>query len=205
MTRTLLVRALPLLLVAPLLVLLAHPAFAATRTVTMDDFAFSPTSLSVQTGDTVTWVNKDTAPHDVTVTSGPTAVKSPMLTTGQSWKYTFKTAGKYLYTCSIHPQMRASVTVAATAAATTPAKTTTTAGTPGTSGMVADASMSQPATAAAPQAGARGLNPNLLVAGIVVGVATLCLLLLGSSSMVGYTTGVHQQRMLPRRPYGPGE
>jgi len=81
--------------------------------VEMTNFAFSPAAVNVHTGDTVTWTNHDTAPHDVTVTSGPVAVHSPLLSTGQTWSYTFTTPGTYDYICSIHPDMHAVVTVAA--------------------------------------------------------------------------------------------
>ncbi|KAA9166847.1 copper-binding protein [Amycolatopsis acidicola] len=101
---------------------LAPPAQAATQAVMMEDYAYSPSTLTVHIGDTVTWTNHDQAPHDVTTTSAPVAIKSPMLSTGQSFSYTFKTAGTYSYYCSIHPDMKAQVTVlpAATSAPAVP-------------------------------------------------------------------------------------
>lgn len=74
------------------------------------DYKFSPPSLTVEVGDTVTWTNHDSAPHDVVVTDGPEKFKSPTLNKGESFSYTFKKAGKYSYYCSIHPDMKASVT-----------------------------------------------------------------------------------------------
>ena len=81
--------------------------------VKISDFAFSPSALTVHAGDVVTWTNHDVAPHDVTVTHGPVAVHSPTLTTGHSWTYTFTVVGSYAYICSIHPDMHATLTVAA--------------------------------------------------------------------------------------------
>ncbi|MTD57826.1 cupredoxin domain-containing protein [Amycolatopsis pithecellobii] len=93
------------------LMVFAPPASAATQPVMMESYAFSPSALTVHVGDTVTWTNHDQAPHDVTTTSAPVAIKSPMLSTGQSFSYTFTTAGTYSYYCSIHPDMRAQVIV----------------------------------------------------------------------------------------------
>jgi plastocyanin len=100
---------------------LAPPAQAAGQAVMMQNYAFSPSSLTVHVGDTVTWTNHDQAPHDVTTTSAPVAIKSSMLSTGQSFSYTFQTAGTYSYYCSIHPDMRAQLTVQPAAVAAAPA------------------------------------------------------------------------------------
>ena len=83
----------------------------ATKTVMIMNYAYSPASLSVAVGDTVTWTNMDTAPHTVTVTSGPVQFNSGNLQKGQSYSYTFTTAGTYKYYCAVHPDMKASVTV----------------------------------------------------------------------------------------------
>jgi plastocyanin len=179
----------------------AGPAAAATQQVMMQNYAFSPAALTVRVGDTVTWMQHDEAPHDVVTTSAPVAFRSPQLSSGQSWSYTFRQPGTYQYYCSVHPDMRASVTVlpAPTTAAPKPAPTTPAAAKPAparttTSGAAAPATTppvtTPPATtapASAPpvvqQAAAATpptLDPMLLVAGLVTGIAVLCLLLLGS-------------------------
>ncbi len=197
------------LAVAGLLVLLnlpfAGPAAAATQTVMMQGYAFSPAALTVRVGDTVTWMQHDEAPHDVVTTSAPVAFRSPQLSAGQSWSYTFRQPGTYQYYCSVHPDMRASVTVLpaptsappATTARTAPPRTSAT-GTPAAAAPAttqppttspAAASASAPATSAsvpqpAVQQAAAGtpatLDPMLLVAGLVTAIAVLCLLLLSS-------------------------
>jgi plastocyanin len=96
-----------LVLAAPV----APPAAAATHTVMMQDYAFTSASLTVRVGDTVTWMQHDTAPHDVVTTSAPVTFGSPQLSQGQSWSYTFRTPGTYAYYCSVHPDMRAQVIV----------------------------------------------------------------------------------------------
>ncbi|MFH9006412.1 cupredoxin family copper-binding protein [Streptomyces afghaniensis] len=109
------------LLALPLLP--AGQASAASYSVTMKGYAFSPASLSVPAGSTVTWTNQDTAPHDVKTTSGPVSIHSPMLDKGQSWSFTFTTAGSYGYVCTVHANMTAGITVRAAAPATTAAPT----------------------------------------------------------------------------------
>ncbi|MCX5604217.1 cupredoxin family copper-binding protein [Streptomyces phaeochromogenes] len=112
-----------LVLLVPLLLLWAAPgpASAATYRVAMKGYAFSPAALTVPVGSTVTWTNQDTAPHDVKTTSGPVSIHSPMLQKGQSWSFTFTTAGSYGYYCTVHPDMTARIVVQA---APTPAAPT---------------------------------------------------------------------------------
>jgi amicyanin len=110
-----------LLLVLALVALLSAvpgQASAATYRVTMQGYAFAPATLSVPAGSTVTWTNQDTAPHDVKTTSGPVQIHSPMLNKGESWSFTFTTAGSYAYYCTVHPNMTAGIAVQAAAPAT---------------------------------------------------------------------------------------
>jgi plastocyanin len=89
----------------------AAPAAASTKSVEMMGYAFSPAALTVSVGDTVTWTNHDTAPHNVVVTDGPEKFTSPTLQTGGTFSYTFTKAGTYSYYCAIHPDMKATLTV----------------------------------------------------------------------------------------------
>jgi plastocyanin len=185
-------RALVVGVVAVPMMLFALPtnAVAATHAITIANFAFVPADTTITAGDTVTWTNTDPAPHDVTVTSGPVAIHSPTIATGQSWTYTFTMPGTYAYICSIHPDMRATLVVApAPTRAVVPAAPVRIATPPArTSVAVAAPTMPMPsptappvASVAAPSGGQQtGLDPLLLVAGLVAGVATLCLLLIGS-------------------------
>ncbi|WP_307840910.1 cupredoxin family copper-binding protein [Streptomyces sp. GESEQ-4] len=108
-----------------LLVAVPGEASAATYQVTMKGYAFVPARLTVPAGSTVTWTNQDTAPHDVKTTSGPVSIHSPMLDKGESWSFTFGTAGSYGYYCTVHPDMTAGITVRAAAPATSAAPTRT--------------------------------------------------------------------------------
>ncbi len=76
------------------------------------DFSFSQKSLRIKKGTTVTWTNRDTAKHDITPDTETDAFKSSkLLAKGESYSFTFDTAGKYSYICSPHPYMKASVEV----------------------------------------------------------------------------------------------
>lgn len=80
--------------------------------VAIEGFKFNPASLVVKVGETVTWTNKDTAPHTVTIISGVgETFDSGQLETGQTFSHTFSVAGAYPYKCSLHPGMRGSVIV----------------------------------------------------------------------------------------------
>lgn len=72
-------------------------------------FAFSPTTLTVSVGSTVTWQNMSSAPHTVTSDDGKTF--DGMLSTGGTFTFTFTKAGTYPYHCSIHPYMKAMIIV----------------------------------------------------------------------------------------------
>jgi len=112
---TLALRSLRFLLAALLGVLvsfaLPQAAHGGDISITMEHYAFSPATITVRVGDTVSWTNTDQAPHDVTTTSAPEMLKSPTLQKGDSWAHTFTVAGTYSYICSIHPDMQATITV----------------------------------------------------------------------------------------------
>lgn len=83
----------------------------ATTTVDIANFAFSPATITVKAGATVTWTNKDEDAH--TVTANGKAFSSPTLSNGQAFSFTFRTPGRYPYLCTIHPFMTAVVVVTA--------------------------------------------------------------------------------------------
>jgi len=88
----------------------------ATVQVAIQNFAFSPQMITIAPGTTVTWTQKDTAPHTVTSDTGAWTA-SATLSTGQTFSYTFTKTGTYPYHCAVHPTMIASVIVAAGAGA----------------------------------------------------------------------------------------
>jgi plastocyanin len=67
---------------------------------------FRPPFISVRVGDTVTWTNKDDAPHTTTAVSWPkSAVKwdSGELDNADSFGVPFNIVGTYTYHCFFHP------------------------------------------------------------------------------------------------------
>jgi plastocyanin len=85
-------------------------------TVTIQNFAFTPASVTIPKGTTVTWVNQDTTNHqilnDATGTIGQGALfSSNSLTKGTGYSFKFDNPGTYPYHCSIHPQMKGTVIV----------------------------------------------------------------------------------------------
>lgn len=84
---------------------------AKSITVVIADFAFSPKTITVAPGTTVTWVNRDSMAH--TVTSVPGGPVSSQLARGASYSFTFNTPGAWNYHCSIHPGMTGEVIVSA--------------------------------------------------------------------------------------------
>ncbi|GGU19868.1 cupredoxin domain-containing protein [Lentzea flava] len=104
----------------------AAPAAQQSTSVEIMGYAFQPATLTINAGDTVVWTNHDTAPHNVVVTNGPEKFTSPTLQQGQTYTYTFTKPGTYSYYCSIHPDMKASVTVNGSTPTTTAPPTTTT-------------------------------------------------------------------------------
>jgi plastocyanin len=77
--------------------------------ITIASFAFSPSSLSVPVGATVTVTNKDNVAHTWTAKSG--AFDSGPLAPGASYSFTFTQPGTYDYFCRIHSFMTGSVNV----------------------------------------------------------------------------------------------
>ena len=80
---------------------------------------FLPYEVSINVGDTVTWVNDDTAAHTSTGGSpsdGPSGVfDSSLILAGSSFSFTFNEAGTYEYFCMVHPWMTGIVIVGGTA------------------------------------------------------------------------------------------
>jgi len=86
-------------------------ASSQSRTeVKITNFMFSPKTLTVPVGTTVTWTNNDDDPHTV-ASIDKTTFKSSALDTGEKYSYTFTKPGKYAYFCSVHPKMTAEVVV----------------------------------------------------------------------------------------------
>jgi len=76
---------------------------------------WSPADITINAGDTVHWMNVDTAVHTVTGGSpadGPSGVfDSSMVMADATYAFTFDDAGSYDYFCMVHPWMTGIVNV----------------------------------------------------------------------------------------------
>jgi plastocyanin len=105
-----LTRACVVLCLAASALLAAWPAGAAAGpTVAIVNFHFTPTPITVQVGQTVTWTNEGFVSHTVTAVSGE--FDSGTIRGGGHYSMTFSKPGTFAYKCTIHPQMRGSVIV----------------------------------------------------------------------------------------------
>jgi amicyanin len=77
--------------------------------IKIDNFTFTPATLTVAAGTQVTWTNHDDIPHNV-VTDDKT-LKSKTLDTDEKYSFTFTKPGTYSYFCSIHPKMTGKIVV----------------------------------------------------------------------------------------------
>jgi len=81
----------------------AVKAAASPATVQIDNFTFTPATLTVAAGTTVTWKNEDDSPHRIGDQNG--TFKSAALDTDETFSHTFATPGEYPYICTMHPYM----------------------------------------------------------------------------------------------------
>ncbi len=81
----------------------------ATAEVKIDNFSFTPATLTVRAGTQITWTNADDIPH--TVVSEDRSFKSKVLDTDEKFTITASKSGTYSYFCSIHPKMTGKVVV----------------------------------------------------------------------------------------------
>ena len=79
------------------------------NTVSIINMTFTPATITVTAGTTVTWKNNDNMTH--TVTADDDSYDSGNIGAGGSFSKKFSIAGTYPYHCSIHPSMTGKVVV----------------------------------------------------------------------------------------------
>lgn len=87
----------------------ANTNTATSRSVTISGSAFSPATLTVTAGTTVTWTNNDSVSHTIADDDG--IFTSGTLSRGQTYSHTYSDAGTFPYHCGIHPSMTGTVVV----------------------------------------------------------------------------------------------
>jgi len=99
---------------AALLAAVVLPGWAQNATqanaVSISNFTFTPQTLTVKAGTTVTWTNKDDIPHGIASDNNAFA-RSKALDTDDSYSFTFTTPGTYKYFCYVHPHMTGTIVV----------------------------------------------------------------------------------------------
>ena len=83
-------------------------AAAKVHTVVIQQMKFTPADLTVNEGDTVTWINRDIVDHNITEEANK-EWSSSSLSPGKSWSMVAKKSADYF--CSIHPVMKGTLSV----------------------------------------------------------------------------------------------
>lgn len=107
--RTLPVSCASWMLAAALAAVLPAAQAQESTQVVIKNFMFSPMSLTVKAGTTVTWKNMDGEPHVVVNDAG--MFRSAALDQNDTYQFKFDKPGVYKVFCSIHPYMKATITV----------------------------------------------------------------------------------------------
>ena len=84
-------------------------AAPAKYAVKIDNYSFTPQTITVPAGATVTWTNADDVPH--TVAADDMAFHSKAMDTDEQYSHTFDQPGTYKYFCTVHPKMTGTVIV----------------------------------------------------------------------------------------------
>ena len=89
-----------------------RPASSSTSgevEVRIDNFTFSPATVTISPGTKVTWINHDDVPH--TATSTTKVFGSAALDTDEKFSFVFTKTGTFPYYCAVHPHMSGQIIV----------------------------------------------------------------------------------------------
>lgn len=78
--------------------------------VEIKDSTFSPGTLTISAGDTITWTNTGSALHRIVSDTG-SELNSSILSNGGIYSHTFSTTGSFAYHCAIHTYMKGTIIV----------------------------------------------------------------------------------------------
>ena len=154
---------------------------AASASVNAGDFFFSPASVTIAVGDTVTWHNSGQAPHNATGNGG--SFSTGTINPGGSGSHTFNSAGTFSYICTIHPQMKGTVRVLSS-------------GGSGGSGGASSSSSGTSESSAVASPDAAGTSTTLPMTGMAVGALALVGLALLASGVLVRRAGGTGRRWL---------
>ena len=83
---------------------------AGQNKIEIKDFAFNPQTITVKSGEKITWINRDEEPHTI-VSVEKQFKKSSALDTDQEFTITAGAPGTYTYYCSVHPKMTGTIVI----------------------------------------------------------------------------------------------
>ncbi|KVO18201.1 copper-binding protein [Burkholderia ubonensis] len=87
----------------------ASAASADSHVVVIEQMRFTPATLTVHSGDEVTWVNRDLFPH--TASADGHGFDSGSIAPQASWRYVARERGRLPYSCTFHPTMHGTLIV----------------------------------------------------------------------------------------------
>jgi plastocyanin len=156
---------------------------AAAQSVNMGDFFFSPASVTISVGDTVTWHNSGQAPHTATANDG--SFDTGTINAGGSGSHTFSTAGTFSYICTIHPNMKGTVRVLSSSGSGG-----------GGSGGASSSSSGTSESSAVASPSAAGNSTTLPMTGMAVGALALVGAAMLAAGLLFRRTGGRERRWL---------
>lgn len=77
--------------------------------ISIQNYAFSPASINISAGTTVTWTNLDSVPHSAT--ADDSSFDTSTFGNGAQKSITFSKPGTYTYHCTVHPMMKGVIIV----------------------------------------------------------------------------------------------
>jgi len=93
------------------LVGLSAGALAANLTITQKGRLFSSESITIKKGESVTFANDDTVPHNIVSASKGNEFNLGSQPPGAATDVTFKESGEAQVVCAIHPRMKMTVKI----------------------------------------------------------------------------------------------
>lgn len=91
----------------------ATPPAGATIPVSIQNFAFSPSTIAARAGDVIVFTNNDNVPHTVTQSTTSGGFRSDPIAPGTTYNLTIDEAGVYDFFCEFHPAMTGTIIAAA--------------------------------------------------------------------------------------------
>lgn len=86
-----------------------NPPRPETVNIDIKDFAFSPASVTIHSGDSVIWTNMDSTEHQIVADSGQ--FSGPVIAPGGTYTFTAIGAGSLTYHCGIHTSMTGTIII----------------------------------------------------------------------------------------------